>query len=1029
MLRLWICGRVAAEFGGDPLALPTGERARALIGWLALNPGPTPRAELAARLWPDVTDASARASLRTAIWSIRQCWGPAGEALLQVSRSTIGLRDGLVWVDAREDPTGSDGELLPGIDDDWVHEARTRLRERRSDALEAAAAEAEREGRYADAVRCSRRRCGLAPLDETAHRDLLRRLNGAGDRSGAVLAAREFSERLRVELGVRPSPATRAAASSLRPAGSGPSVRLFGRATELSVVTTAWRAAAAGAGQVVVLTGEAGIGKTSLVAELIHRADASGGRTAIGTGLDVGGQTPFAVWLELARALVATVAPVAAGASWPGELSRLSPDLGARLGRAHLPTAVAAPEIERLRVFESVLRLVEWSCADRPTLIALDDAHSADRASLRLTAHIGRRLAGLPLLLVLTRRDRPSRPELDALLADLGSRAVQVTELDVGPITDRDVAALASSSLRLDDNDLGRVIAAAEGNPLLAVESARALARGAGGPPPNLRTAVRATLGRLPTPGQVLAGLVAAAGRPITGAEIDELGVSDGPVAIATAIDSGLLIRHEGARLGFRHALLREVVYADLPDPASAHAVLARALAGDDRAEIAHHLSLAGRPVEAAREWAGAAAYARSVGALTETAQFLEQATECSPRDGQLWLELQEVRAWLGRRDAMEEAWQQALTLLPTAELPAAWCRRGRQFRAVVCHPTASLEAYRTADALSTAATDAAVRAGTLIGLAWGHAVAGDPGRVEDLLAQAGQYLPAVPQPQVVSDIAEIRIQGLIRRGRFAECAQIAEDTAPVLSRLPDRAFAIWTNAACALTCAGDLEGALRLADRAVAATASTPLVLVGCLAMRGHLLARLGRVEEALVASRLQCEAAARFDTPVILATAIHDAGLIALEVGRYAEAADRLEQALATGAAVSRPAAALARAEALARAGRPDSAEQALRAAVLEPVRPADQPWSLVPRMTGIQGLIAMARGDAVLAERRFDEAAQGWRRMLGSASRATAEGYFANLVDLGRPPVVGLIEPARELDRLDQLRATLDAAIHQR
>ena len=94
---------------------------------------------------------------------------------------------------------------------------------------------------------------------------------------------------------------------------------------------TAWRAAAGGVGQVVVLTGEAGIGKTSLLAEVNRRVGVAGGRTAIGTGLDVGGQTPFAVWLEVARALVATAAPVPVGATWPAELSRLSPDLGARL--------------------------------------------------------------------------------------------------------------------------------------------------------------------------------------------------------------------------------------------------------------------------------------------------------------------------------------------------------------------------------------------------------------------------------------------------------------------------------------------------------------------------------------------------------------------------------------------------------------------------------------------------------------------------------------------------------------------------
>jgi predicted ATPase len=142
--------------------------------------------------------------------------------------------------------------------------------------------------------------------------------------------------------------------------------RLFGRATELATLRAAWRSAAAGVGQVVVLTGETGIGKPSLLAELAHRAGAGGGRTAIGAGIDVGGETPFAAWLELARALVTTVPPVPAGATWPAELGRLSQDLAARLGQTAPPAPVTAPELERLRVFESVLRLVEWSCADRP---------------------------------------------------------------------------------------------------------------------------------------------------------------------------------------------------------------------------------------------------------------------------------------------------------------------------------------------------------------------------------------------------------------------------------------------------------------------------------------------------------------------------------------------------------------------------------------------------------------------------------------------------------------------------------------
>jgi hypothetical protein len=74
-------------------------------------------------------------------------------------------------------------------------------------------------------------------------------------------------------------------------------------------------------------------------------------------------------------------------------------------------------------------------------------------------------------------------------------------------------------------------------------------------------------------------------------------------------------------------------------------------------------------------------------------------------------------------------------------------------------------------------------------------------------------------------------------------------------------------------------------------------------------------------------------------------------------------------------------------------------------------------VPRIAWVQGLIARANGDVPLARRRFAESASGWRSMLAATASATAEGYTATLVDLGRPPVVGLVEPQRELTRIEE------------
>src|SRR4051794_14855738 len=274
MLRLRLLGALTAEVDGQPVTMPSSERARALIGWMALHPGCHSRSVVAARLWPDVPEAGARASLRTWVWTIRQAWGPAAQVIV-ASRLEIGIPAGRRWVDVLDSPAAGDDDLLPGVEDEWADHARTAYRERRRQYLADAAAGAEHDGRWDDAVLLTRERCRLDPLDELAHRLLLDRLTASGDKAGAVQAARDFTELLRSELGVRPAPATRAAHARLRTGTTAvPRPRLFGRGAQMQQLTTAWRAAADGAGQVVVLTGEAGIGKTSLLAELGQRVSA-----------------------------------------------------------------------------------------------------------------------------------------------------------------------------------------------------------------------------------------------------------------------------------------------------------------------------------------------------------------------------------------------------------------------------------------------------------------------------------------------------------------------------------------------------------------------------------------------------------------------------------------------------------------------------------------------------------------------------------------------------------------------------------
>ena len=567
------------------------------------------------------------------------------------------------------------------------------------------------------------------------------------------VAARELADRLRTELGVGPAPTTRALLARLCGPGAvrrrGRAAPMFGRSAELTTLTAAWSAARRGRGRVVVVTGEAGIGKTRLVRELARRADNAGARVAVGAGVDVGGEAPLAMWQELARALVAVVPQPPDRAGWPSELGRLAPDLTRGLGRHGEPPVVAAPELERLRVFDAVLRLVEWAAGGRPVLLVAEDVHRADRASIALCAHIGRRLAGMPVLFVLTRRDRPAHPEIDALLADLAGRGLDVAEVELGPLRGPEIAEVVRSVTDdvLPGPVVDDVVAAAEGNPLLAVESARATAAGSSAPPRSLRAVVRAALRGLPEPARALAEAIAAAGRALTAAEIAALPAT--AEAERQILDTGLAGRAPGG-LRYRHALLAEAARADLSDPEGTHLAVALAVEagcapghGAARAaEVARHLQLAGRDDLAGPRWQRAARHARELGALPEATAFWTEAVLCDPDDGAARLELAEVHAWSGRTEAFEQEWEHALARLAPADRAAAWSRRGHIYKTVLCRPSASLAAYRRAAELSTPDTSVALRVTVLIGLAWSEASAGDAGRSGPLLAEAAALVP-----------------------------------------------------------------------------------------------------------------------------------------------------------------------------------------------------------------------------------------------------------------------------------------------
>ena len=298
---------------------------------------------------------------------------------------------------------------------------------------------------------------------------------------------------------------------------------------------------------------------------------------------------------------------------------------------------------------------------------------------------------------------------------------------------------------------------------------------------------------------------------------------------------------------------------------------------------------------------------------------------------------------------------------------------------------------------------------------AWAEAVAGELDAAERLLAQVTELVGQVPGgDELLPSVVHARAFVLVRRGLFREsyAPQLEAAEASRRDGRPDLGYGALAIAACAATCAREFDRALEFVDLGLAALENTGFdpLRVHLLAGRSHLLVRLGRTEEAREAAREEAELASRLENVGMEGTASHDTGRLALALGEWDRAAALLRRSLELSAPVSVPQTRLALAEALVRLGRLDEAQAELRQTVLEPTRPGDLPETLVPRLTWLQGLIAAGRGDEVLARRRLTEAAAGWQRLVQSTT--AADGFVASLADFGRPPMLGLVEPAQEL-----------------
>jgi DNA-binding SARP family transcriptional activator len=572
MLRIRAVGDFRVEVGGEDRTPPAFDRAAALLAWLAVNPGLHPRSAVAARFWPDVLDESARASLRSALWSLRKQLGEDANGALVATRERVGLGDD-VWVDVRElerlrsegkleDALAlAEGELLPGFEDEWVFDARDEHRARTAQLLEALASAAETAGDPRRAVDLTRRAAGLEPLSEELHRALMRRLAAAGDRGAALAVYAELRTRMLQKLRIGPSDETRQLAESLRVETREPSVpaslRKFDSAlfvgrdaelTRLRRLSSADRETT----PIALIAGEAGSGKTRLAARYAVEVAQAGETVLYGA---------------CAQQALQPYEPFSDALGEPG------------LDAADIADRLAATPGERV-------------------LLVLDDLQWADRPTLALLARVVRGPLSGRLALIAAYREDEAEADLYGVLADL-RRDCDVDRVELGGLGLHEVAALIGSAFETS-------AAAAQtkaihdrtgGNPFYVRELARHVAEhprtAFGDVPDGIRDVVRARVERLSDECADALARASVLGESFDVAILATLSGDEPLGPLEEGVAAGILDEVGAGRYRFAHALTRDAIYAGLGASRRArlHRAAADALTGRYGDEAGPHLA------------------------------------------------------------------------------------------------------------------------------------------------------------------------------------------------------------------------------------------------------------------------------------------------------------------------------------------------------------------------------------------------------------------------------------------------------
>jgi len=510
-LALRLCGDVTLTSpDGMSVAPPLGAKTAALLAFLVVEPGPHRREQVTSLLWGEYPEDKAKASLRQALTHLRDALGEA----LRVDRSVVELIDPptcdvieflrLAQLDA---PAAIDIDVTrfladlnvrhsPAFDE-WVDAKRLELRRLYARALGARVRDLFSQRAWRDARELAEKWSALDPLADEPMAALVEAHYLSGDRDGALAAHARFAKRLATDAGRAPgrslmelaarvenaldrAPRPRPATESWYAHAPSFNAGLVGRNAEWDTLVRAWKAVSQDASRVVLIEGEAGVGKSRLADDFLRWVTSQGGVALKGRGYDARAGAPFGAIIEALHS--ALDAPGVAGVDpeWLVEVARVLPELRKRFpGLADVAPASAAADGWRL--FESVAQLLLAIAEENPIVVVIDDLQWCDADSCGLLHFLVRRLADAPVLWCATftlgqvERDAPAARLSRALRAARGACAISLT-----PLSEDDVWRVIRDLGRVDAPNGGRRLAAriyelTAGNPFYVIELLKTL--------------------------------------------------------------------------------------------------------------------------------------------------------------------------------------------------------------------------------------------------------------------------------------------------------------------------------------------------------------------------------------------------------------------------------------------------------------------------------------------------------------------------------------------------------------------------